>query len=143
MERDLYQRLGVDPSADVKAIRSAYLLLAHRLHPDRNAWTTAHRSMAQLNEAYAVLRDPVRRAAYDRSRAQPATSSPPRPSHRDAAGRVILDFGRYKGWALEEIARRDVGYLEWLKRHSSGPRYRQEIDRVLAKRERERARARR
>lgn len=138
MKRDLYQRLGVDPSSDATAIRSAYLLLAHRLHPDRNAWTTAHRSMAQINEAYAVLRDPVRRAAYDHSRAQPAPAAAPRPSHRDAAGRMILDFGRYRGWALEEIAKRDAAYLEWLKRHSSGPRYRGEIERVLAARARAR-----
>lgn len=138
MERDLYQRLGVDPSADGRTIRSAYLLLAHRLHPDRNAWATAHRSMAQLNEAYTVLRDPVRREAYDHSQAQPTPIVTARPSHRDAAGRVILDFGRYRGWALEEIAKRDVGYLEWLRRHSSGPRYRQEIERVLSKKARAR-----
>lgn len=138
MERDLYQRLGIDPEADAKAIRSAYRLLAHRLHPDRNTWDTAHRSMAQLNEAYAVLRDPERRAAYDRVRTQPTPSVPQRPSHRDAAGRLVLDFGRYQGWALEEIAKRDVGYLEWLKRHSSGPRYRMEIERVLAKKARSR-----
>jgi curved DNA-binding protein CbpA len=89
--------------------------------------------MVHINEAYATLRDPVRREAYDQQRTTPPPS-PPRPSHRDASGRVILDFGRYRGWALEEIARRDSGYLEWLKRHSSGPRYRHEIDRVLAKR---------
>lgn len=131
-ERDLYQRLGVDPSANPHAIRSAYRLLAHRLHPDRNAAVAAHGAMARINEAYAILRDPVRRKAYDEQRLAPA--SPPRPSHRDAMGRMILDFGRYQGWALEEIARRDPDYLEWLKRHSSGPRYRHEIERVLASR---------
>lgn len=92
--------------------------------------------MVHINEAYAILRDPVRREAYDHQRSAPAPASPPRPSHRDASGRVILDFGRYQGWALEEIARRDADYLEWLKRHSSGPRYRHEIDRVLAIRNR-------
>lgn len=45
----------------------------------------------------------------------------------------MLDFGRYQGWALEEVATRDAGYVEWLKRHSTGPRYRQEIERVLTK----------
>lgn len=135
-ERDLYARLNVDPSASAHTIRSAYRLLAHRLHPDLNASPAAHAAMVQINDAYATLRDPVRRQAYDQQRATPAPASPPRPSHRDAAGRVVLDFGRYQGWALEEIARRDSGYLEWLKRHSSGPRYRREIDRVLAQRER-------
>jgi DnaJ-class molecular chaperone len=136
VERDLYARLGVDPSASVRAIRSAYRLLAHRLHPDRNASAGAHRAMVRINEAYATLRDPVRREVYDQQRTTPPPASPPRPSHHDAAGRVILDFGRYQGWALEDIARRDPEYLEWLKRHSSGPRYRHEIDRVLAKRDR-------
>jgi curved DNA-binding protein CbpA len=137
VERDLYERLNVDPSASPQAVRSAYRLLAHRLHPDRNAAAAAHRAMIQINHAYAVLRDPASRAAYDRERAATASSaSPPRPSHKDTAGRVVLDFGRYQGWALEEIARRDVDYLEWLKRHSSGPRYRHEIDRILAALER-------
>lgn len=136
LEPDLYERLNVDSSASAQTIRSAYLLLAHRLHPDRNGSPGALRAMVQINEAYAVLRDPLSREAYDQVRAAPAL--PARPSHRDAAGRVVVDFGRYQGWALEEIARRDAGYLEWLRRHSSGPRYRSEIDRVLDKRVRAR-----
>lgn len=134
IERDVYERLNVDPSASPDAIRLAYRLLAHRLQPDRNASPAAVSAMVQINQAYAVLRDPTRRAAYDRQRAAPPI--PPRASHRDAAGRVVLDFGGYRGWALEEIARRDVGYLEWLRRHSSGPRYRREIDRLLERRAR-------
>ncbi len=131
---DLYARLNVDPSASSHAVRAAYRLLAHRLHPDRNASPGAHRAMAEINEAYAVLRDPLHREAYDRQQAVPPAPVP-KPSGRDAAGRPVLDFGRYKGWALEEVARRDPGYLEWLRRHSSGPRYRHEIDRLLSKQE--------
>lgn len=133
-ERDLYKRLNVDPSASPHAVRSAYLLLAHRLHPDRNHSPAAHDDMVQLNHAYTILRDPKRRAAYDQERAAPIPMRPPRPSDRDAAGRVMVDFGRYQGWALQDIARQDPEYLEWLKRHSSGPRYRHEIDRILAAR---------
>jgi curved DNA-binding protein CbpA len=133
-ERDLYERLNVDPTASAHAVRSAYRLLAHRLHPDRNASPAAHRAMVQINDAYAVLRDPARRVAYDRERATPQPANGTKPSHQDAAGRLVVDFGRYRGWALEEIARQDPEYLEWLKRHSSGPRYRHEIDRVLAQR---------
>lgn len=88
--------------------------------------------MVQINDAYAVLRDPARRAAYDQERSDPKAVGPGKPSHIDAAGRVVLDFGRYQGWALEEVGRTDPEYLEWLKRHSSGPRYRQEIDRIQA-----------
>ncbi len=131
-ERDLYERLNVDPSASPQAVRSAYRLLAARLHPDRNSSDAAHRAMVQINRAYAVLRDPESRAAYDKERAVPAPSGSSRTPKTDRAGRMVIDFGRYQGWALEEVARTDPEYLEWLKRHSSGLRYRHEIDRVLA-----------
>jgi DnaJ-class molecular chaperone len=136
VERDLYERLNVDPSASSDAVRSAYRLLAHRLHPDRNASPAANGAMVELNHAYAILRDPTSRATYDHERAAPIAVVTPQPSGRDAAGRVLVDFGRYQGWALEDIARKEPEYLEWLKRHSSGPRYRQEINRVLDARER-------
>ncbi len=131
---DLYQRLNVEPSASAHAVRAAYRLLAYRLHPDRNASPAAHRAMADINAAYSVLRDPMHREAYDRQRSVPPAPVP-KPSGQDAAGRSLLDFGRYRGWALEEVARRDPEYLEWLRRHSSGPRYRREIDRLLFKQE--------
>jgi curved DNA-binding protein CbpA len=43
-----------------------------------------------------------------------------------------LDFGRYAGWTLGELARQDPDYLRWLSRHSSGIRYRSGILRLLA-----------
>ncbi len=42
-----------------------------------------------------------------------------------------LDFGRYAGWTLRNLARHDPDYLRWLSRHSSGLRYREEILRLL------------
>ena len=42
-----------------------------------------------------------------------------------------LDFGRYEGWKLRDLARRDPDYLRWLVRHSSGIRYRTAIEQVL------------
>jgi uncharacterized protein (DUF3820 family) len=45
---------------------------------------------------------------------------------------TTLDFGRYTGMTLRQIARIEPGYLEWLRRHSSGLRYRHQIDEVLA-----------
>ncbi len=44
---------------------------------------------------------------------------------------VIMDYGRYVGWRLEEIARTDRDYLLWLGRSPAGRRYRTEIERVL------------
>ncbi len=41
-----------------------------------------------------------------------------------------LDFGHYAGCSIEELARIDPDYLEWLSQHPSGARYRGEIARV-------------
>lgn len=68
-----YDTLGLARGAPPEQIRRAYLDLARRYHPDRlGSASTAERvraeaRMRQVNEAWAVLGDPVRRAAYDRS----------------------------------------------------------------------------
>ncbi|MBN1581324.1 MAG: J domain-containing protein [Anaerolineae bacterium] len=71
---DHYQVLGIHSSASLDQIRKAFRKLARRYHPDTNPeWeddARATRRMAQLNEAYAVLRDPASRAEYDRLRWQ-------------------------------------------------------------------------
>ena len=43
----------------------------------------------------------------------------------------VLDFGRYSGWSVADIARQDPDYLRWLARHSSGIRYRRKIAELL------------
>ncbi len=43
----------------------------------------------------------------------------------------VLNFGRYAGWSLGEIARKDLEYLEWLERMPIGRLYRGEIDAIL------------
>jgi curved DNA-binding protein len=43
----------------------------------------------------------------------------------------VLTFGRYAGWSLGEIARRDIEYVEWLDRMPIGRPYREEIDAIL------------
>ena len=45
----------------------------------------------------------------------------------------VLDFGRFKGWSLGEIARVDAGYLMWLDDRREGARYHAEIDDILHK----------
>ncbi|MCX7350579.1 MAG: molecular chaperone DnaJ [Alphaproteobacteria bacterium] len=66
-KRDYYDVLGVGRSADEKDLKAAYRKLAKQLHPDANqgdAQTEA--KFKELNEAYDVLKDPQKRAAYDR-----------------------------------------------------------------------------
>ena len=43
----------------------------------------------------------------------------------------VLTFGRFNGWSLGEIARRDIEYIEWLDRMPIGRTYREEIDNIL------------
>ena len=44
---------------------------------------------------------------------------------------MTLNFGRYAGMTLKQVARQDPDYLRWLSRHSSGIRYRNAIEAVL------------
>ena len=74
-ETDLYKVLSVAPSVTADELKSAYRELARRYHPD-HARTyiqkiAATRRMQAINAAYAVLRDPQRRAAYDAERSSP------------------------------------------------------------------------
>ena len=64
---DLYEILGVSRSATPDEIKSAYRKLALKHHPDRNPGNAqSEESFKRANEAYSVLSDPQKRAAYDR-----------------------------------------------------------------------------
>jgi curved DNA-binding protein CbpA len=63
---DLYRTLGVSPRATTADIRSAYRRLARKYHPDVSSSPDASARFVRINEAYHVLIDQKRRAAYDR-----------------------------------------------------------------------------
>lgn len=209
---DAYKVLQVDPEAEDEVIQAAYRRLARKYHPDLAAGSDAAIRMATINAAWALVRTPGARAAYDRSRAgsaalaaygaasrpraprhardtdpsrsagsdpaaaghrapagqrpsageRPAAAQPPletvsrdwtsgrstigggfdgsmrRPEGLGAAGPPpgrpsgsVLNFGRYSGWSLGEIARHDLEYVEWLDRTPIGRTYRDEIDVIL------------
>jgi hypothetical protein len=46
----------------------------------------------------------------------------------------VLDFGRYAGWSLRQVALRDPDYLEWLRRTPGGRHYQADIASVLSTR---------
>lgn len=63
---DYYELLSVRRDSSTEVIEAAYKALMRKFHPDRNSSRDAAERAAQLSEAYAVLRDPEKRADYDR-----------------------------------------------------------------------------
>jgi curved DNA-binding protein CbpA len=140
-DRDPYLVLQILSTADMEVVHAAYRALALKYHPDRDRTRRAAQKMAELNRAYSLVRDPDARAAYDRSRRTvvagvsvptnirtAAAASAPMPSTGSGS---VLDFGRYAGWSLGDLARHDPDYVLWLSRHSSGIRFRTEIYGIL------------
>ncbi len=65
-QRDYYEVLGIPRDADADAIKKAYRKLALQFHPDRNKADDASEKFKEATEAYAILSDSKKRAAYDR-----------------------------------------------------------------------------
>lgn len=221
-----YKILQVDPEAEPEVVEAAYRRLARKYHPDVATGPDAQQRMVLINQAWEILRDPIRRAAVDRARARaadsaarvaaadahvyvrahPGPSSPvggrgqdrpgaqggtgqadaaapawrptsPSEGMRDLGGQLgdrqdpvspdwstgrsaagggydprtmgaaqgagsagpppgnpsgsVLNFGRYSGWSLGEVARTDLEYLEWLDRMPIGRMFQFEIDGLL------------
>ena len=81
--KEYYKALGVEPTASADEIKAAYRKLARKYHPDVSKEADASARMAEVNEAYAVLSDPEKRAAFDKL------------AQRRAAGQ---DFQPPPGW---------------------------------------------
>ena len=151
-EIDHYKLLEVDPEADSDVIEAAYRALSKKLHPERDM-TGLHRvRQTELDHSFAILSNAIQRRAYDARRFDELVPVGPGNGHVDAASRLTagalservqaglngenlgslkLDFGRYAGWTLAELAVHDADYLRWLSRHSAGIRYRRAILRLL------------
>ena len=65
-KRDYYEVLGLSRGASEQDIKSAFRRMAKDCHPDRNNGDKSSEiRFKELNEAYEVLKDPQKRAAYD------------------------------------------------------------------------------
>ena len=64
--KDYYQALGVDRTASEDDIKKTYRRLARKYHPDVSKEANAEERFKEIAEAYEVLKDPQKRAAYDR-----------------------------------------------------------------------------
>jgi molecular chaperone DnaJ len=84
-KRDYYNVLGVGRTASGDEIKKAYRKLARQYHPDVNKSDGAEARFKEINEAYEVLSDERKRAAYDRF------------GHVAAEGGLGSDFGGFGG----------------------------------------------
>jgi curved DNA-binding protein CbpA len=64
--KDYYQIMGLHPDASAKDIKVAYQKLAHAYHPDVSKAPNAEERFKELSEAYKVLKNSKKRAAYDK-----------------------------------------------------------------------------
>lgn len=140
-----YKVLMLAEIADQEIISTVYRKLAQRYHPDVDPSPEAAHRMAAINEAYQTLRDPEKRRHYDEwlasrrdrrssdrliRQASEVTTGAAGPAVGPPSGSLI-DFGRYSGWTLGQIKRRDPEFLEWLMRAPAGRVYRVEIEAML------------
>ena len=85
-DKDYYEILQVSPKVEPEVIQAAYRRLARKYHPDVNKSPQAAERMKQINEAYEVLRDPAKRAAYDALRRRTGTTEYVAPGYRRGRG---------------------------------------------------------
>jgi molecular chaperone DnaJ len=86
-KRDYYTVLEVERNASSDDIKRAYRKLARKYHPDVNKENNAEAKFKEINEAYEVLSDDRKRAAYDRY------------GHAAAEGGFASDFGGFSGFS--------------------------------------------
>src|SRR5579871_2780684 len=98
---DFYKILGVDRTASDDDIKQSYRRLAMQFHPDKNAGSKeAEERFKEITEAYDVLRDPQKRAAYDRFGEAGLRRGSAGVHHVDlseALGIFMRDFGGFGG----------------------------------------------
>lgn len=113
--KDYYSILGVPKSAGTDEIKKAFRKAARKYHPDINTDPSAEATFKDVNEAYEVLKDPERRAAYDQLGQEPPSGQG---SYRPPPG-WDEGFAFSEGGGQDQEAFSD--FFETLFRRGSGP----------------------
>jgi curved DNA-binding protein len=109
--KDYYQILGVPRGASEDDIKKAYRRLAHKYHPDVSKEKNAEERFKEIGEAYEVLKDKEKRAAYDRlGQHRPGEEFRPPPDWAEqfARGFGRGGFGKGPGGFTEEVDLSDL-----------------------------------
>jgi hypothetical protein len=119
--KDYYRILNVRQTASPGEIKRSYRLLVQQFHPDVNPDPTAHELIKEINEAYDVLGDELKRREYDVRLTYPfvAEEVPQPPPHRDPA---YHRRGRYRpapttGTTQQDLMQKYVhvaSYIAWV-----------------------------
>ena len=156
--RTYYQSSMVDPEADPDIISVVHRRLAQRFHPDvdparkrapacsrstrpgtrsRTPRSASGTTPSSPSAATAAETDRFVKRAAPVPEPDPITGRPPwgeaGPPPAGPRKGPVLDFGRYRGWTLDQIARQDRDFLEWLQRHPAGRLYRVELEQLLGR----------
>ena len=119
---DHYATLGLDQRCTAAQIRTAYRLLAKRLHPDVNGHSAeATQRIQDLNAAFEILGDPARRRTYDLERAghdRPIPSAPSVRIKRDINHDVHLRVEEFLRGATLEVRVKDPANPDGEEIHS-------------------------
>ena len=115
VERSHYEVLGIPVRATAEEVRAAYRRAARASHPDAGG---DGRTMSELNAAWHVLRDPGRRAAYDRLLARRPASGAASPGRPATTGPATGSAG---GWDDGDLAREWADLADIVDTRPIGP----------------------
>lgn len=111
--RDYYQMLGVERAATAEDIKKAYRRLARKYHPDVSKEANAEEKFKEVQEAYEVLKDPEKRAAYDQLGANWKSGEQFRPPPDWASGFEFRGRGAPGGGAHAQQQFDEAGFSEF------------------------------
>ena len=127
--KDYYKILGVEPGAGEAEIKASYRRLARKYHPDVSKESGAEENFKSVNEAYEVLRDAKKRAAYDQLRTRgyrPGEEFRPPPDFGQAyggpgGGEYNFDFGDEGAGGFSDFFESLFGGRARAQRPGAGP----------------------